>query len=111
MAQCSHQMRGKVRMTSIERIAEECMGMTARQANLHLHAAMDKSRRNILATRRRPARPIISDRTPEWVTRSMMTTPLPYRAKARERSTNCNRIEFRTVTNEDLETMYDHGEA
>ena len=34
-------------MTNIERIAEECMGMTARQAKTHLHAAMEHSRMNI----------------------------------------------------------------
>jgi len=81
-------------MTNIERIAEECMGMTARQANLHMHAAMEESRRNILATRRRPGQPIISDRPPEWISR------ISRYHRQRE-----------MVKNGEIEIMYGHGEA
>ena len=101
-------------MTNIERIAEDCMGITARQAKLHLHAAMEQSRMNIeqvaskcvkiMSAIGKSIPPIISDSTPQWITKSLANPQKPTLK-------NRHRVQYRTVTNEDLETMYGHGEA
>ena len=101
-------------MIDIERITEECMGATARQANLHLHAAMEQSRRNIeqvaskcvkiMASIGKSIPPIISDSTPQWITKSLANPQQPTLK-------NRHRVQYRTMTNEDLEKMYEHGEA
>ena len=59
-------------LTTIERIANECAGFTGKQrrhADARIHRAMADARRNILATWRRPERPIMSENTP-WDTKA-----------------------------------------
>ena len=98
MAQCSHRLRGKVRMkTNIEKVADSCAHFAgeARQiADNRISEAMEQSQKNMIATRRRPDRPIISDRPPEWTSR----IGRDHRQRA-------------MVTNKDIKTMYDHGES
>ena len=98
MAQRSHRMRGKVQMkTNIEKVADSCAHFAgeARQiADSRISEAMEQSHKNMIATRRSPGQPIISDRTPEWVAR------IGRYHRQRE-----------MVTNGEIENMYDHGEA
>jgi len=83
--------------TNIEKVADSCAHFAgeARQiADSRISEAMDQSHENMIATRCRPGQPIISDRPPEWISR------ISRYHRQRE-----------MVTDEDIETMYDHGEA
>ena len=71
-------------MTNIEQVASKCV--------------------KIMASIGKSIPPIISDSTPQWITKSLANPQQPTLK-------NRHRVQYRTVTNEELEKMYDHGEA